>query len=582
MLALLFVSCSDELSVNETGTNTSKGEMVLFRSGTTANNLSTRAKEKATYMPKDDRFVCRMYYKTQEGMEDFDVSNPTDAWLKVNNDVGNSVYWNNQYNDVAENQLDIHGNDNDAPMFYWRNRRPHAFLAWTDYNKMGEKDFKYSSDLYSGMLKFSPYDEIISTNEMKDVWMDTGYEIYGLPEEEKSFDSWSDLKDYVEEHGATADFKDAQAKFDTEDFTDAKYYYEYGWSCKYYLPKDASEEIIDATHKTSSWIKYLMYYDKFEYIRTNSEIEERDPKTGVLLFLKDAKGHYLAAVEYDADDENHENPHYYQTDINGNIRYNEEKPRYTFYMKRTSELNKNVPTQNSYRTNVFDLTKGERTKMTEQPDILQALTIQAPTFATLQQNRVDLYFKHQFSQIQVNIKNANDHSVSLVPNQIEKVELLGVTEQGYVFTELQSNGTVRASSYKEVMATDYTDEQLQNNPYGTSFDMFDRVLTDDEKEMTGTIKSYEAIAFGMLQAIRITWHETEDEGSTRHVTTYRVPEKNEQNQPLRTLQSGVKYIWNMELRRGTLAVVRTEIIPWELNTEDYSTDGFIYKPQPQE
>ena len=112
--------------------------------------------------------------------------------------------------------------------------------------------------------------------------------------------------------------------------------------------------------------------------------------------------------------------------------------------------------------------------------------------------------------------------------------------------------------------------------------MFDRVLTDDEKEMTGTIKSYEAIAFGMLQAIRITWHETEDEGSTRHVTTYRVPEKNEQNQPLRTLQSGVKYIWNMELRRGTLAVVRTEIIPWELNTEDYSTDGFIYKPQPQE
>lgn len=131
---------------------------------------------------------------------------------------------------------------------------------------------------------------------------------------------------------------------------------------------------------------------------------------------------------------------------------------------------------------------------------------------------------------------------------------------------------MRPTGYKDVVATDYTDAQLEDNPYGTSFNMFERSLTEDEKTTTKAIKSYECITFGLLQAIRITWHETEAEGRVTHASTYRVGDLT-----LRNLASGVRYIWNMELRRGTLAVVRTEIIPWEENQEDYRTDGMIQK-----
>lgn len=589
-MALSLTACSDDMLKEAVGGDTAPntGEMVIFRAGTTDN--TTRAEARTYYMPKDSRFVCRMYYKTQDGMEEYDVSNPTDAWLMVNNETGNSVYWNKYYASVADDGLDKYGNDDNSTFFYWMNRRPHAFLAWTDFNKMGDDDFKYSSDLNSGMLKFSPYDAIITTNDISNVWMDTGYKIYGLKDEEgadKSFSSWAELKEYVEANGENDEFKALQNSFSgTENFANSTYYYEYGWSCKYFIDTNAQEEKPDDTHKTSAWIKYYMYYDKFEYERqknadgTYTEIEEKEKDSDIIIFLKDALGNYIAAAEYDNDDIEHENPHYYKTDINGNIRYDEERPKYTFYMKRTSELKTGMAGHSNHRANIFNLTRTESmATMKDQPDILQALTTQAPTSATLQANRVDLYFKHQFSQIQVNLKNSEDNSVKIEPGQIEKVELLGVTEQGYVFTELQSNGTVRATSYKDVVATDYTDAELKANPYGTSLRMFDRTLTEDETATTGAIKSYEAIAFGMLQAIRITWHETEGEGSTKHISTYRVPEKNEQNQPLRSLQSGVKYIWNIELRRGTLAVIRTEIIPWELNQEHYAVNGTIVKQQ---
>ena len=134
------------------------------------------------------------------------------------------------------------------------------------------------------------------------------------------------------------------------------------------------------------------------------------------------------------------------------------------------------------------------------------------------------------------------------------------------------NGEVRPTTYKDVVATDYTDEQLADNPYGTKFNMFGRTLSDEEKESTKAIRSFECITFGLLQAIRITWHETQGEGGKIHESTYRVGDTE-----LRNLKSGVRYIWNMELRRGTLAVVRTEIIPWELNTEEYNTDGTVSK-----
>lgn len=577
-LGICLISCADDDIITDGATNGDdfKGEMVQFTVGTTNNSVTTRATEKTYYMPEGSHFVCRMYHKTQTDNENFDITNPEDAWLKVNNDIGNSVFWNNTYQEPSSK--DTYGNDNDANYLYWRNRRPHAFLAWTDNNKLNSMAYSASQ----GGLKFSPYDIIITTNEKKKVWLDTGYQIYGIEEDvldedgnptgekaSRNFSSWLELKEYVEglSESELAEFRAKQNSF-SESLTWGNSYYEYGWSCKYY--ESNQPEVIVEDTKTSGWIKYLMYYDKYEYTPTGSEIIETN-KEGVPVFLKDANGDYLAEIVYDKDDEEHLKPHYYITDIHGNVRYNEDRPRYTFYMKRTSKQEE-AEVQDEYRANKFDLTDAGKTAMSQQPDILQALVIKEPASATLQQNRIDLYFKHQFSQIQVNIKNSEDNSVMIQPEQIDKVELLGVTNEGYVFTELLPNGEVRPTSYKDVVATDYTDEQLANNPYGTKFEMFGRTLTDEEKESTKAIRSFECITFGLLQAIRITWHETEGEGGKVHESTYRVGDTE-----LRNLKSGVRYIWNMELRRGTLAVVRTEIIPWEINTEEYSTDGTISK-----
>lgn len=567
---LLMTACADDISEVASTPETDKGigEMVLFTAGTTNVSLSTRADGKTYYMPEGGHFVCRMYHKPQVESENFDITTPEDAWLKVNNGVGNSVFWNKAYESTE--YLDTYGNDNNATYLYWRNRRPHAFLAWTDMNKLNSIEY----GTQQGDLKFSPHDIIVTTNEKKKTWIDTGYEIYGVndtedPSKLRTFTTWLELKTYVEglSEDDLAQFKATQESFN-EPGTFGNSYYEYGWSCKYFV-SDRPDQV-DGDNKTTSWIKYLMYYEKYDYTRKGDEVEERN-KEGVLIFLKDANGNYLAEVVYDSDDTEHEHPHYYITDIHGNVRYNEDRPRYTFYMKRISKL-QDAEVHDEYRANRYDLTDKNKIAMSQQPDILQALVIKEPASATLQENRIDLYFKHQFSQVQVNIKNSEDNSVMIQPEQIDKVELLGVTNEGYVFTELLPNGEVRPTGYKDVVATDYTDLELEQNPYGTSFNMFARTMTQDEMDATKTIKSYECITFGLLQAIRITWHEDDQEGRVVHDPTYRVGDVS-----LRNLASGVKYIWNMELRRGTLAVVRTEIIPWEENQEEYNTDGTIQK-----
>lgn len=416
MAAAALVGCSDDIipgdvPSGEGGADT--GEMVFFSSGTTENAVSRAAS--TYYMPDGYRFVCRMYYKAQTGSEDFDVSGATDhtAWLKVGGAVGNSLYWNKEFRDVNTSikgvgGVDEYGNDFSAHAFYWQNRKPHAFLAWTDLNQAisiegGDESGKLSS------------------------------------------------------HG-TAVYKEKK-KVDDQDV----------------------------------------------------EIE--------------------------------------------------------------------------YRCNAFDLTRGTKTSMAEQPDIAQALTLQAPTGASQEANRVNLYFKHQFSQVQVNVKNADDNSVQLVPSQILKIELLGVTEEGYVFTDLDANGKVRPAAYKAIDFSKYNEAHLKDNRYGTAFEMFD--MYDASKGESGNwgyekgfLKSFNCITFGQLQAIRITWKEedtTDGEGNVlegiRHVATFRIPDAT-----LVNLKSGCRYVWNIEIRRGTLAIIRTEIIDWEVPTDDPhngQTDGTI-------
>ena len=266
-------------------------------------------------------------------------------------------------------------------------------------------------------------------------------------------------------------------------------------------------------------------------------------------------------------------------------------------------------------TNSYDLTrKPEIDTIGKQPDPMLALTIMKPAGFTPEANRVRLYFKHQFSQIQVNIRASADNSADISANQIKSVELLGVSEEGYVTNHMNSNGTVgtfsgtpaqgdmNAASAKEVDLSKYSDVELEDNQWGTSFLMFDMaplplVDTDgdghDDRYALGYLKSFNAIAFGNLEAIRIKWFEgtPENEGIV-HTSTYRVPATNAMTEvlddddvkddaekevvQLRKLQSGMKYIYNLELRRGTLAVIRTQIVPWEQKEQlVYGVNGTI-------
>ena len=446
---MLFAACAADDTAGVVGgspldssTDGPIGQPVLFSAGNVA---PTRA-DGVPYMEQDGRFVCTMYYHPGSGHGDtdpYDIRSTSEtgtastAWLRVNNNVGNSVYWNKNFPDNYNPTLDTQGFDESATKFYWQNRLTHAFLAFADYNKLKDNDGATSEQ---GKLKMYPNHDI--------------------------------------------------------DF------------------------MASAT--------------------------EPDPMA-----------------------------------------------------------------DNRY-ANTFDLTRGTRTSMAQQPDPILALTIQKPEGATQEANRVNLYFRHQFSQIQVNIKGPADGSADIQPEQIDKVELLGVSEEGYVVTRLNTNGTVgnvpansaagtmKAASAKAVSLSGYPDDYLKNiNKWGTTFEMFDMktgIIEDghDKGYAIGFLKSFNAIAFGTLWAIRVTWHELVGE-QIKHISTYEVPQTNEMaskdtetpaeddKKPivyLRELQSGMRYVYEFELRRGTLAVIRTQILDWEQHENlVYDTNGTISKEQ---
>ena len=212
----------------------------------------------------------------------------------------------------------------------------------------------------------------------------------------------------------------------------------------------------------------------------------------------------------------------------------------------------------------YDLTRGEKKAMSEQPDPILALETARPSGGTPEANRVKLFFKHQFAQIQVNLKSSLDTSAVIDPAWIERVELLGVAETGYVPYCILSDGTLPAATSLPINVDDKKYQTtIKDNPYGSSFNMFQR-----STPVGGYLKSFECIAFGTLQGIRITWRESGDENAVKHVATY----KGVKNL---ALKSGTKYIYNMELRRSLIAEVTANIKPWEMDKASYTADGTI-------
>ena len=228
-----------------------------------------------------------------------------------------------------------------------------------------------------------------------------------------------------------------------------------------------------------------------------------------------------------------------------------------------------------YKGRVHDMRTTARglTSITQQPDPAQALTVMYPGGATQEANRVPLVFSHSLSQVVVNVKVGATSGITeaLTADDITRIEMLGVAEEAYTFYELDlTNATYHAPAHKPIDLSQYSEAQLENNPYGTTIDMFAREAAECPP---GYLRSFHANAFGNLKALRIHWVEPDAE-RIEHITTFVV-----QDPAFVNLQSGTRYIFNIELRRGTVAVIRPEILPWEIDETVNTTSGFVQDPR---
>lgn len=615
VVVLAAAACSDEVVPVQPGTenplNLDKGigELVLFSTGN-AGNATTRA-EVCPYMELDGRFVCKMYYHakaTDTDASPFDTaSTPITSWLRVNDNVGNSVYWRRDYDmgvDTEHQDYLDYGFDSRAQYFYWRNRLDHIFLGFTDYNQ----------------LKTNTYGQ-------------TQGKLFMYPE----FDGYKQTKVGEEKIGDPASYK--KLAFSTPTIPNPEYDAEQAelQGDAYLVPPTIEVLQFDGTapilsHPGNLGVHFPLsgdYYlsiDNYDVIRANTKakIDTLIRNSGLSDEVKTALIADINRGDRYSEEEN---------TVEGTFRndrwwitYDPETP--DVIVDDTIDLTKAVVYQVREKVriediiatapaNTFDLTRGDRTSMAGQPDPLIALTKMKPTGATQEANRVRLHFKHQFSQIQVNLVNA-ENTAEITAENILSVELLGVTKKGYVFTNINPDGTQIPPSYDPVIISQYTEEQLKENPHGTAFNMFDM----GDAKPTTSLKSFNAIAFGQLQAIRITWQEEEthetytdetaaganakylvadsegrkpgEDGYTptykagytpvsagdvvppvKHVATYKITVDDRGNS-LVNLRSGFRYMYDFELRRGTIAFIRATIDGWLLDDDlDFNTSGTI-------
>ena len=204
----------------------------------------------------------------------------------------------------------------------------------------------------------------------------------------------------------------------------------------------------------------------------------------------------------------------------------------------------------------FDLTRGDKDTIAQQPDPILAYEIAKPLGATSEANRVKLFFEHQFAQVQVNIMNSQEGSVDIKDaSEVISVELLGVAQKAYVPFSILPNGKIQKPQAEEVDINTGNDSE-----YGSSFSLIARKVA-----IPGYLKTFEGIAFGTLQRIRVTW--TEPGGTVTHKAIVNSVTKT-------TLESGKKYIYNIELRRSTIAQVIPQIVDWNTG-KTYNTEGTI-------
>lgn len=572
MVVLFAVACTDDIIVGEEANPLADdkgiGQLVLFSTGN-AGNVTTRA-DVCPYMEQDGRFVCKMFYHANADDIDaspFDtISTPITSWLRVNNNEGNSVYWRRDYDmagvDVGHQDYLDYGFDSRAQYFYWRNRLDHIFLGFTDFSKLKTNTYGTTQ---GKLFMYPEFDDAKKTKTGEMVsWLPVSCRTLSFDMVEKPNPDY-DPDDPENGEPATIEVLGLTGVNSSNSFP--SYHggsFPLSTKSSYYIA--ITQDQINAAQT------------KLNQLVDDADFLTDDEKTA----LKEDLSRINASEEENTAEGTFHNERWYVTFdpeagdafVDGALNFGAEN--IAIYSIRGK---KNVQDVFAIApANTFDLTRGTRTSMAEQPDPLIALTKMKPMGATQEANRVRLHFKHQFSQIQVNLVNA-ENTAEIRADNIVSVELLGVSERGYVFTNINPDGTQIPPSYDPVIIRQYTDEQLKENPYGTSFKMFDM---GESKPIT-SLKSFNAIAFGQLQAIRITWKEEDykdadgnvlEEG-VQHVATYKVT-VDDRNNSLVNLQSGYRYLYDFELRRGTIAFIRATIDGWQLDDAlNYHTSGTI-------
>ena len=138
-------ACSEQDAFNEPDKQDNQHMPVLFSAG---NTEATVTRASASYMPKDSRFVCSMFFHAgandteesvfypTEGTPTPDV-NMTTAWLKISNATGNAVYC----------------------------KLP-SFIIWAPLGQQSQIDYGFKIMIEGGTFHFSNY--VITDSEVID------------------------------------------------------------------------------------------------------------------------------------------------------------------------------------------------------------------------------------------------------------------------------------------------------------------------------------------------------------------------------------------------------------------------------